>query len=405
MSRFDSCAQAFAIFKLGTENCHLLDIYTPEQATREDRLPVLVFFHGGAFYYGSKWHYDPEFLVKKNVIVVTVNYRVGVLGFLCLNNVANLGLKDQLAALKWIQKNIAAFGGDPDNVTVSGHSAGGTSAAMLILSKRSRGLFHKAILMSGVALTPWAINLEHLTPAFKDAAKITTVKNEIDVYNAFLNSSISEVLTAAQGTSIDPRYFKYTPCMDANFTDPFFHDTPYNIIKSGDFNKVPMIVGFTSMEGLLFYGLNNQRTFDYLDSNFVDRLPSVFSWCSDNDKRRIAQKIRSHYFGKQQISSKASIRGVVDFYSDWIGYASFDAFSRLMAQYSDQPVYNYMFSYEGDRNFVTKLFDQGLGNGVSHTDDIFYSFKPGGLDFGLSYPDKLMIERYTTMLTNFMKFG
>lgn len=381
-------------------------MYAPEHTTAAHRLPVLVFFHGGAYYYGSKWHYDPEYLVNKNVIVVTVNYRLGALGFLCINNVANLGLKDQVAALKWIQKNIAAFGGDPDNVTISGHSAGATSTTMHFLSKSSRGLFHKAVMMSGVALTPWSFNLEPLTPAFEDAAKIAPVRSEQEVYNAFLKSSLRDVLSATRGSSVDPRYFKYAPCADMNFSEPFFHDTPYNIITSGDFNKVPMMVGFTEREGTLFYGLNNQRTLEYLDNNFVDRLPSVFSWCSDEDKRQIAKKIRSHYFGKQRLNSKASIKGSVDYYSDWIIYGTVDAFSKLIAKYSDKPVYNYLFSYEGGRNFGSVVFGRGVPvRGATHSDDVFYLFKPGGLTLSLSNADKLVIERQTTMLTNFMKFG
>uniref|UniRef100_A0A2A4J3I4 Carboxylic ester hydrolase n=1 Tax=Heliothis virescens TaxID=7102 RepID=A0A2A4J3I4_HELVI len=404
--KFDSCAQSFAVFQLGVEDCHRLDVFTPAKAPSGQRLPVLVFFHGGAYYYGSKWHYDPEFLVKKNVIVVTVNYRLGVLGFLCLNNVANLGLKDQVAALRWIQESIATFGGDPDNVTISGYSAGATSAAMHLLSKHSRGLFHKAILMSGVALTPWAFNPEPLTPAFEDAAKIAKVQNESDVYNIFLTSSVRDVLSATKGTSIDPRYFKYSPCVDTDFTEPFFHSMPYDTITSGEFNKVPMIVGFTDMEGALFYGLNNQRTLEYLDNNFVDRLPSVFSWCSDDDKREIASKIRSHYFRKQSISSRASVKGGVDYYSDWISYGVVDAFSKLIAKYSDEPIYNYMFSYKGGRNFGSLVFSGKLTvRGATHSDDIFYLFKPGGLTLGLSSSDRLIIDRHTTMLTNFMKFG
>ncbi|KAJ8717515.1 hypothetical protein PYW08_005914 [Mythimna loreyi] len=406
VSQFDSCAQTVAFLKLGTEDCHHLDIYTPGHARPGHKLPVLVFIHGGAYYYGSKWHYDPEFLVKKNVIVIIVNYRLGVLGFLCLHNVANLGLKDQLAALKWVRKNIAAFGGDPDNVTLSGHSAGATSTALHFLTKRSRGLFHKAIMFSGVPLSPWSLNPEPLTPAFEDVAKMATVRSERDVYNTFLNSPLRDVLSATRSSSVDPRYFKYSPCADMNFTKPFFHDTPYNIITSGDFYKVPIMIGTTSAEGILFYGLNNQRTLQYLEDNFVDRLPSVFSWCSDDDKREIANKIRSHYFGRQRLDSKASVKGAVDFYSDWIMYGAVDAFSKLMAKHSNQPVYNYMFSYEGGRNFASAVFGRRLGmKGATHSDDLFYMFKPGGLSLRLSAPDKLVIERQTTMLTNFMKFG
>lgn len=405
VQRFTSCPQNVAVFNFGTEDCLKLDVYTPEHASAGQKLPVLVFFHGGAYYYGAKWQYNPEFLVKKNVIVVIVNYRLGVLGFLCLNNIANLGLKDQLAALRWIQRNIAAFGGDPDNVTLSGHSAGASSSSMHMLSKRSKGLFHKAILISGVALTPWAFNLDPLRPAYEDANKLRNVKNTTDVYDTFLKASIQDLVSVTRGTSIDPKYFKYSPCYDGNLTDAFFHDTPYNIIRSGDFNKVPTIIGYTDLEGLLFYGLNNQKTLDYLDSTFADSLPSTFAWCSDKDKRKIADKIRSHYFGTLRMSSETCRKDMVNLYSDWIAYASIDAFSRLMAKYSDKPIYNYIFSYEGNRNFASFVLNRFGISGTTHSDDIFYLFKPGGVSFNVNKLDKLMVERFTTMVTNFMKLG
>ncbi|XP_075981547.1 juvenile hormone esterase-like [Anticarsia gemmatalis] len=400
--QWKSCAQAISFVHLGVEDCLTLDVYTPPQAARGQHLPVLIFFHGGGYYYGGKWNYDPEFLVRKNVIVIIANYRMGVLGFLCLNNVANLGLKDQVAALKWIKKNIAAFGGDPDNVTISGQSAGSSSAAMHLLSKQSKGLFHKAILMSGIALAPWAYNFDPLGAALEDATKLRKVKTELDVYNTFLKTPLHDLLAVTHGTSIDFKYFKYSPCYDANYTNSFFHDTPYNTIKSGDFNKVPVIAGFTDLEGLLLYGLNSQRTLEYLDNNFTERLPSIFSWCSDKDKKMIANKIRSHYFGNERINSR--VRGGVDLYSDWIAYATVDAFSKLIAKYSDKPVYNYLFTYEGGRNFAKALFYRDI-KGASHSDDLFYLFKPAGFTFRVNKMDDLMIDRFTTMLTNFMKFG
>ncbi|KAG6460766.1 hypothetical protein O3G_MSEX012202 [Manduca sexta] len=403
--RFGSCAQALNFLRLGSEDCLELDVYTPNQVKPGERLPVLVFLHGGAYYYGSKWQYDPEFLVTKNVIVVIINYRVGILGFLCLNNVANLGLKDQVAALKWIRENIAVFGGDPENVTISGQSAGASAAAMHLLSKSSKGLFHKAILMSGTPITPWAFNPEHKKPIFEDAAKFGRVGDEMNAFEIFNNSSVSDLLGNCQDTSINPRYFKYSPCIDNAFNEPFFHDTPYNTIKSGDFNKVPIINGFVDIEGMLFYGLNDDTTFKDLEDNFTDKLPSVFSWNSQEVKQDIARKFREHYFSNRRIS-KEQIRGVVDFYSDWMAYSTSDTFSKLMTKYSDKPVYNYMFSYVGDRNFAKFFFGSSTGlEGACHSDDIFYAFKPGGLPMVLSSRDKLFIDRFTTMLTNFMKFG
>lgn len=405
VKRLGHCAQAVSFLKLGSEQCLELDIYTPERAKRGDNVAVLVFLHGGAYYYGTKAHYDPEFLVAKNVIVVIVNYRVGALGFLCINGVANLGLKDQVAALRWIQKNIAAFGGDPDNVTISGQSAGASAAAMHLLSVSSKKLFHKAILMSGTPMSPWAYNVEPYRPAFIDASKLRTVTDEIDVFNLFANASVEDVLGISADVSWNTRYFKYTPCMDFNNVDPFFHDTPYHSISSGKFNKVPMIVGFTSVEGMLFYGINNDESFKDWNENFVERLPSVFSWLPQKTRRKLAKRMRAHYFGKKRID-RAAIKGVVDYYSDWVAYASVNSFAQLMSKHSDQPVYSYMFDYEGDRNFAKLIFGSRTGlKGASHSDDIFYVFKPAGISLVLSQQDKLLIDRITTLFANFMKYG
>lgn len=388
----------------GQEDCLHLDVFAPEDAKPGDKLPVLVFIHGGAYYYGSKWNYDPEFLVTKNVVAVIVNYRMGIFGFLCINGISNLGLKDQVAALKWIQKNIVAFGGDPDNVTISGQSAGASAAAMHMLSKSSAGLFHKAILLSGTPLAPWAFNVETKMPTFEDAKKIREIESEADAFEAFSTSTVREILNSTKDTSLNPRYFKYTPCVDTNFTDPFFHDTPFKTITSGNFNKVPIISGFTSIEGTLFYGLHDDKTLKEWDESFAEKLPSVFSWCSAN-KELITEKFRARYFN-EQIISKASMGGVVKFYSDWLAYATADAFSNLITKHSDQPIFNYIFSYEGGRNFAKSIFGTETKlKGASHSDDIFYIFKPGGLSLLLSSSDKLFIDRLTTMLTNFMKFG
>ncbi|XP_028179407.1 acetylcholinesterase-like [Ostrinia furnacalis] len=404
------CSQTIDIvpvapLQLGSEDCLRLDVYTPEAATPGQNLPVLVFLHGGAYYYGNKNDYDPEFLVTKNVITVIINYRVGVFGFLCLNGVANLGLKDQVAALKWIQKNIAAFGGDPDNVTLSGQSAGASAAAMHLLSKSSKGLFHKLILMSGNPFTPWSFNPEPETPAFQDVSKRKRISNVEDVYNYFATAPVRDIMSVSMDTSINPRYFKYSPCVDSNFSDPFFRDTPYNIIKSGNFNKVPILTGITNVEGLLFYGLHSAETVKDLERNFLEKIPSVFSWCSKKDREQIAQKLRDNFFGKEGIKMSA-YRSLIDFYSVWIANATAAAFVDLMVEHSEQPVYRYVFSYEGDRNFAKAIFGSRVSvPGASHSDDLFYVFKPAGISLLLTNRDKRFIDRMTTMFTNFMKFG
>ncbi|XP_061384324.1 juvenile hormone esterase-like [Danaus plexippus] len=401
---FVRCPQKISFFITGTEDCLYLDVYTPEQAKPKQKLPVMVFFHGGAYFKGSKELYDPQFLVMKDVIVVIVNYRLGVLGFLCLNGVSNLGLRDQVAALKWIKKNISAFGGDSDNVTLCGQSAGASSASLHLLSKHSTGLFHKMILMSGTALSTWAFNIEPLKPAMQDAQEIAYVSNEKEVYNTFAKAPLSALMYATHDTSVNPRYFKYSPCVDDNFPDPFFLNAPYEIFKSGNFNKVPVIIGYTDMEGAFFHRLLNDKLAKDLNDNFIDMLPCVFSSCSKEEKQNIERMIRSHYFGDKTINYKTSFIGLANYFSDWIAYGTINAFSKILSQYSDQPVFNYQFSYEGGRNFGK--FISGFNfNGTTHAGELFYIFKPLGLSLPLLERDHRMINMFTTFISNFMKYG
>ncbi len=142
--------------KLGgvSEDCLYLNVYAP--ATPGPPRPVLVWIHGGSFTSGAGGLYDGSQLAELgDLVVVTINYRLGVLGFVDLASVtdadvpSNLGLRDQIAALEWVRDNIAAFGGDPDRVTVAGESAGSISLALLTTAERTRGLFRAAILQSG----------------------------------------------------------------------------------------------------------------------------------------------------------------------------------------------------------------------------------------------------------------
>lgn len=141
-----------------SEDCLFLNIWTPDSARPGDRLPVIVYIHGGGFTggCGHEKHFDCPVWPHKGVIGVTINYRLGPLGFACLPQLAqeaghtgNYGLYDQLAALRWVRGNIAAFGGDPDQVTIMGQSAGAMSVQQLCLSPLAEGLFSGAVMSSG----------------------------------------------------------------------------------------------------------------------------------------------------------------------------------------------------------------------------------------------------------------
>ena len=144
-----------------SEDCLFLNVFVPESAKEGDTLPVLVYLHGGGFTggCGHEKHFDGPVWPAKGVIGVTLNYRLGPMGFLCLpqlqeeaGHTGNYGLYDQMTALQWVKNNIAAFGGDPENITVMGQSAGAASVQMLCQSPLTDGLFQKAVMSSGCGL-------------------------------------------------------------------------------------------------------------------------------------------------------------------------------------------------------------------------------------------------------------
>ncbi|KAJ7997747.1 hypothetical protein DPEC_G00215330 [Dallia pectoralis] len=139
-----------------SEDCLYLNVYTPQaEAATGEKLPVFFWIHGGGFTMGGAAQYDASPLAAyQNMVVVVIQYRLGILGFLSTGDehaTGNWGILDQIAALKWVQENIESFGGDPKSVTIAGESAGGISASILTISPLAKGLFHRAVLQSGVA--------------------------------------------------------------------------------------------------------------------------------------------------------------------------------------------------------------------------------------------------------------
>nr|WP_297506984.1 carboxylesterase family protein [uncultured Caulobacter sp.] len=150
-----------SVLKSMSEDCLTLNVWTPAKA---GKVPVLVWIHGGSLVGGSSSEslYDGAALARRGLVVVSINYRLGVLGYMAHPELSaespdhvsgNYGLLDQIAALKWVRKNIAAFGGDPGNVTIAGESAGGLSVMYLLASPAARGLFHKAIAQSAYMIS------------------------------------------------------------------------------------------------------------------------------------------------------------------------------------------------------------------------------------------------------------
>ncbi|XP_078524430.1 fatty acyl-CoA hydrolase precursor, medium chain-like [Lissotriton helveticus] len=193
-----------------SEDCLYLNIYTPADVRKDDKLPVMVWIHGGGLVHGGASTFDGSALsAYENVVVVIIQYRLGTLGFFSTGNEhahGNWGFLDQVAALQWVQENIEPFGGDPKSVTIFGESAGGFSVSAMILSPLTKGLFHKAISQSGVSLLPnifcgdqekvFAVNkmIANVTGCdFTDSASIVTCmrkKTAAEILHPFLNMGL-----------------------------------------------------------------------------------------------------------------------------------------------------------------------------------------------------------------------
>lgn len=238
------CPQAASPFGQASvnEDCLFLNVYTPEEP---GEYPVMVWIHGGAFIYGSGGaSYEPQRLVENGVVVVTLNYRLGALGFLphaALGN-ANFGLQDQQLALRWVQENIAAFNGDADNVTLFGESAGGHSVLSQVASPDAEGLFHKAIVQSG------SYNGEQIPLPFAQAmfgnptvaaTACATVPSET-LLDCLREQSVEDIL-AAQPGNILPATGTETLPVSIN-----------QALRTGAFNQVPVMMGSNLEEGSLF---------------------------------------------------------------------------------------------------------------------------------------------------------
>ncbi|XP_071461336.1 cocaine esterase-like isoform X2 [Marmota flaviventris] len=226
-----------------SEDCLYLSIYAPAHAREGSNLPVMVWIHGGALVMGSASMFDGSILAAiENVLVVTIQYRLGVLGFFSTGDqhaTGNWGYLDQVAALRWVQQNIAHFGGNPDRVTIFGVSAGSTSVSSHVVSPMSQGLFHGAILESGVALLP-----DLITSSSKDVSIMVAnlsacghVESEALV-SCLRGKSEQEMLAITKPFKIIP----------AVVDGAFLPRHPQELLVSADFQPVPSIIGVTNDE-------------------------------------------------------------------------------------------------------------------------------------------------------------
>uniref|UniRef100_A0A3P8UAX4 Carboxylic ester hydrolase n=1 Tax=Amphiprion percula TaxID=161767 RepID=A0A3P8UAX4_AMPPE len=282
----------------GSEDCLYLNIFVPQGRSLSSNLPVMVYLFGGAFLLGASNDvailgdslYDgKEMADRGKVIIVTVNYRVGTLGFLSTGDdrlPGNYGLWDQHAAISWVRRNIEAFGGNPDNITVFGQSAGAASVSYQMLSPYSKGLFRRAISQCGVALSPWALQKNPMRMCDPQIArKVGCWRSNEDEMISCLKMSDPVGLTMAgkieHPAAAGERWVYFRVVMDLLELAPvvdgdFIPDDPSRLFhNAGQFDYM---AGVNSMDGHIFAGVDvpsiNQRNATKIEQvkGFLTRL-------------------------------------------------------------------------------------------------------------------------------------
>ncbi|CAG7822768.1 unnamed protein product [Allacma fusca] len=355
------CPQLSHILYLpdGNEDCLFLNVYTPWlpvlsfEVEKKESLPVMVFFHGGAFVFGDGFVYRPDYFMDEDVILVVIQYRLNSLGFLNTGDgivAGNMGLKDQNMALRWVQENIQSFGGNPKEVTIFGQSAGAASVHLHVLSPMSKGLFQRAISQSGTALSPWVIRIEPAFPSRRFAEKLNcSTRNTQEMIACMKNLTMEEILTAHREITVPYRDVDtvFVPTVDSGKIGPntFLPAHPREILKSHNFNKVPWLVGANGQDGLVILSdlIKNDSLRDGVFNNFETMAQNVL-YVKPNKN---ASKIKNLYMPTPpSLNDLEAFNKLTNLFTD--RYFSNGIREAATLQSAHAPVYLYDYNYKGE---------------------------------------------------------
>ncbi|XP_049799125.1 juvenile hormone esterase-like isoform X3 [Schistocerca nitens] len=405
----------------GDEDCLYLNVYTSKLPTGDNAqlIPVMVWIHGGAFLLGSgnTELYGPDYLMEHDVLLVTFNYRLGVLGFLSTEDElvpGNAGLKDMVMALKWVKSNIARFGGDPGNVTIFGESAGSMSCHILSISSAAKGLFQRVICQSGIPIKG-LMGSGGKEQAFGLARALGFTGNTTEELVAFLMEQPARKLVEHAPEAVTkerleiPAMAPFIPSIEPpGVPDSVLTQDPYDILSSGKFTPVPRIVGVTSREGLIFTQVLNvdKAALRELNLNFQRALPATIP-VKKEERIAVARDVKRFYFDNQPLD-ESTIDLYADLHADLVTiYPSVVTTRILSSMPAAQPTYFYHFDVTTKLNVFKKMYGEQF-SGVSHCDDLPYLFsedKTKDIPKGPETEEGKAIARMTRLWTNFAKTG
>ncbi|XP_019761960.1 juvenile hormone esterase [Dendroctonus ponderosae] len=406
-----------------SEDCLFLNVYStklPKENDKTVKRPVIVYIHAGGFYsVGSASYWEgPQYFMDQDIVLVTFNYRLGTLGFLATGEKeapGNNGLKDQVQVLKWINKNIEGFGGDPNSVTLMGYSAGGVSVVLHMVSPLSAGLFHKAIAMSGSPTSQWTIAHEQLDLA-KRQAKFVGCPDDTaaNVYKCLKTARVNDLgqsLPQFAEFGLDP-LFIWTPVMEKDFGQPrFLTAHPITLIQNGEFHKVPFITGVTADEfAFKAFGIvNNATLLKDINEKWEDKAPISFLYERKSDHSKAVSAALKKFYLEDKAVDKSSLGKLGELYADAsIGFGVNRAV-KLISEKNNASTYYYKFSYQGRySHFYTPDSNNTKPYGVVHHDDLIYLFYISKLfpPFKENSPKEVeMVNKLTILYANFAKYG
>jgi para-nitrobenzyl esterase len=301
--QFDFTAKLF----WGNEDCLVLDVYVPHRPVKKP-LPIYFWIYGGGWMLGSKWEfgvYDPFKLMADNdFIFIAANYRLGPLGFLALEGSSGLmGLLDQTLALKWAKANAAAFGGDPNHITIGGESAGAFSTCYHLASPLSAGLFTGAIMESGTCDSPEFFRTQENDLSFSHAFGMSFGCNGTDPdFTSCLKKigpgslmSMYPDLSKYKKTHFIPSLYPVMPWA-ATTGGAALPNSPLRVMKTGQFNNVPLLIGTNANETnlFLFYLLEKMEPvyddlfadFFFNNQTFIAEIKKEYNWTNPELKQR-----------------------------------------------------------------------------------------------------------------------
>lgn len=383
-----------------------MNLLVPESASENNLLPVIIYIHSGAFAVGNgnmgKFHY----LARRDIIVGSFNFRLGAIGFNCLGTEdipGNAGMKDAVAALRWINRNIKNFGGNPKKVTLAGFSVGATMAELLALSKTTDGLIDKLVLESGSALSTYAINSDPIATALNIAKSLNYTGADHDVKSLtefYINAKLDHLSAKSLNFFLTNGTFGFAPCIENKIdnVEPFLTESPLELMKRGDHKKVSVLTGFCNMEGI-----SRSMKFDTwsveMNKDFSKFLPADLKFGSKEAIENTLDNIKTYYFNNKEVTSD-NVEGYINYFSDSMFKYPIIKSANLHAANSKRPVYFYEFAYVGTLN--TQHYYMDKIKGASHRDQSAYILDFFSFTYDLD--DLLIRDRLTSMWADFVKY-